>query len=170
MKNVLLLSFLLSTFLPASGGWRHTTDQQWAYKKILPWLSQTESNAKHEVKSLSKVKYTRHNLHGASHHRQPSSVAHKLCHANKVTVTYMIKHGEETLYMKDREGGANPYFLLYVSVNVREGMRKGGTGRGKEWVREREQLSVCGAEQDHVVRQLCSLDWSTAPGTWSSTD
>lgn len=92
----------------------------------------------HELKSVSKVKYTRHNLHGASHHRQPSSVAHKLCHANKVTVTYMIKHGEETLYMKDREGGANPYFLLYVSVNVREGtdqisgMRKGGTGRGKE--------------------------------------
>lgn len=84
-----------------------------------------------------------------------------------------MKHGEETIYMKDREGGANcPYFLLYM--NVREetdrmsGMRKGGTGRGKEHVREREQLSVCGAEQDHVVRQLCSLDWSTAPGAWGS--
>lgn len=61
-------------------------------------------------------------------------------------------------------------------MNVREGtdrmsgMRKGGTEKGKEWVRKREQLSVCGAEQDHVVRQLCNLDWSTVPGASGSSD
>lgn len=178
MKNVLALSFLIPHFLfPFCQWWRNTSDQQWALKKILQCHSQIENNAKHEVKAASKVKFTRHNLHGTPHHRQASSVAYKWCNANKITVTYMIKHGEETLYIKDREGGAScPYFLLYVSVNVREetermsGMRKGGTGRGKEWVREKEQLSVCRAEQDHVVKQLCSLDWSTTPGTWSSAD
>lgn len=77
--------------------------------------------------------------------------------------------------MKYREGGASYlYFLLYMSVREEtdqmSGMRKGGTGRGKEQVREREQLSVCGAEQDHVVRQLCSLDWSTAPRALGSND
>lgn len=85
----------------------------------------------------------------------------------------MMKRGEETLYMKDREGGASClYFLLYMSVREEtdwmSGMKKGGTGRGKERVREREQLSVCGAEQEYVVRQLCCLDWSTAPGAWGS--
>lgn len=48
-----------------------------------------------------------------------------------------MKHGEETLYVEDREGGAScPYFLLYMSVREETDrmseMRQGGTGRGKE--------------------------------------
>lgn len=125
--------------------------------------------------SASKVKYTRHNGHGTPHHRQEISVAlTHICHANKVTVTYMMKHGEEALYMKDRGGASCPFFLLYMSVREEtdrmSGRRKGGTGRGNERVKEREQLSVCGAEQDHAVRRLCSLDWSTTPGSWGSDD